>query len=206
MNRKKSPKSMPPLDRHHKACASRPPMSSTNAGAQKLLRPRARRRRRLRHARRRPLRGAHAAPASVDFADVSELPGRFRLRSVVESHVHAHYLALPRASTLASRLRAAGRTPARPRRPARWAGSAPVRHRLRRGGAQVHRGACRAGSVPRATGNCGDGIRRVFGETKGVAGATPWLTTRPDWLRGLDLNQRPLGYEPNELPDCSTPR
>ena len=26
------------------------------------------------------------------------------------------------------------------------------------------------------------------------------------WLRGPDLNQRPLGYEPNELPDCSTPR
>ena len=26
------------------------------------------------------------------------------------------------------------------------------------------------------------------------------------WLRGLDLNQRPLGYEPNELPGCSTPR
>ena len=26
------------------------------------------------------------------------------------------------------------------------------------------------------------------------------------WLRGLDLNQRPLGYEPNELPNCSTPR
>ena len=25
------------------------------------------------------------------------------------------------------------------------------------------------------------------------------------WWRGLDLNQRPLGYEPNELPDCSTP-
>jgi hypothetical protein len=25
------------------------------------------------------------------------------------------------------------------------------------------------------------------------------------WLRGLDLNQGPLGYEPNELPDCSTP-
>lgn len=25
-------------------------------------------------------------------------------------------------------------------------------------------------------------------------------------LRGLDLNQRPLGYEPSELPDCSTPR
>ena len=26
------------------------------------------------------------------------------------------------------------------------------------------------------------------------------------WLRGLDLNQRPAGYEPDELPDCSTPR
>ena len=29
-----------------------------------------------------------------------------------------------------------------------------------------------------------------------------WLV----WLRGLDLNQRPLGYEPNELPGCSTPQ
>ena len=26
------------------------------------------------------------------------------------------------------------------------------------------------------------------------------------WLRGLDLNQRPSGYEPDELPDCSIPR
>ena len=26
-----------------------------------------------------------------------------------------------------------------------------------------------------------------------------------DWLRGMDLNHRPLGYEPNELQDCSTP-
>ena len=31
----------------------------------------------------------------------------------------------------------------------------------------------------------------------------PW---HPIWLRGVDLNHRPLGYEPNELPDCSTPR
>src|ERR1700741_3491678 len=26
------------------------------------------------------------------------------------------------------------------------------------------------------------------------------------WLRGVDLNHRPLGYEPNELPHCSTPQ
>jgi hypothetical protein len=29
---------------------------------------------------------------------------------------------------------------------------------------------------------------------------------KKSWLRGLDLNQRPSGYEPDELPGCSTPR
>ena len=27
-----------------------------------------------------------------------------------------------------------------------------------------------------------------------------------NWLRELGLNQRPSGYEPDELPDCSIPR
>src|SRR5438046_5458436 len=32
------------------------------------------------------------------------------------------------------------------------------------------------------------------------------MQERKNWLRGRDLNPRPSGYEPDELPGCSTPR
>ncbi len=32
------------------------------------------------------------------------------------------------------------------------------------------------------------------------------LSSFENWLRGPDLNRRPSGYEPDELPSCSIPR
>jgi hypothetical protein len=50
-------------------------------------------------------------------------------------------------------------------------------------------------------------LYHVYHKTKGLPMlGKPLLHKQIIWLRGLDLNQRPSGYEPDELPGCSTPR
>ena len=48
--------------------------------------------------------------------------------------------------------------------------------------------------------------RHIPRTSKGGGGRHPLRRAMSAWWRGRDLNSRPLGYEPNELPGCSTPR
>src|SRR6266496_4256146 len=57
-----------------------------------------------------------------------------------------------------------------------------------------------------AGGNLRSRIGRLSADLKEKGVRRLRLTPLISWLRGKDLNLRPLGYEPNELPGCSTPR
>ena len=54
-------------------------------------------------------------------------------------------------------------------------------------------------------GGGGAGSRTLNLAVMGRALSPVELLRRPLWLRGLDSNQQPPGYEPGELPNCSTP-
>jgi hypothetical protein len=60
-------------------------------------------------------------------------------------------------------------------------------------------------SIKEELGQSSDSCTFLVPSLPGRAGHKSLGLLPKGWLRGLDLNQRPLGYEPNELPDCSTP-
>ena len=50
------------------------------------------------------------------------------------------------------------------------------------------------------------GVRESLARNKSQAQKNQLIGWLNRWLRGPDSNRRPSGYEPDELPGCSTPR